>query len=1817
VKVLSCITRAVWLAFAGWPLSLDIKALELTDLPEGCFTIEAEQFDYGGGEAVDAVNTMPYTGTEYEGLSAVPEVDYHRNQADIEGDVYRLIEDPNVPMFDNRGGQLGIERPGFEVATNYRIGHIAGGEWYNYTRAIPPGSYKVYAALSHKGTIPGLLRARLGVVTAGAGTQDQKVTDLGEFNAPGSGGWGMNVLVPLLDANGYEAVFRPSPGQTTLRFSTLSGDFDWFTLAPALPTVTFARPFPGETVVRDVELSFVITDYQSAVAPATIKLFLDDQDITVGAQILSTAEGAVVHYTLPSPLDPFTQHSYILRFQDNAANPHEVVYTGVFSVSVFSALSFIVEAEDFNFAGGESLPEASHMPYMGGAYDGLGAVPEVDYHSNDHDPNYVYRKGESLGIDIVSETTFLNRGAWAVTVNYTIGSVNDGDWQNYTRIFPPATYEVYAALANKSAEPHAMRGKLQKVVSGADSTNQSLVDLGLFDAAGTGAWDLYAFAPLTDTDGHQVKVALAGGETLRWTGISGNLDCLVLVPAGGAIELADLMIGTSSGVLTGDNVYQTVPSGVQVATQTIAANAQAVFNVKVRNAGAAPHRLVVQAEESADPGWTVIYRASGADVSAQVRGADGHVTALLPPGGSEILVVQMTPGPALFASARKETRLKVFPGIRVTPLTDSVKAVAITASTTQPDLLVRRETDAIYRGDNIYNLSGAGQTAWQEVQANETSRFLLHLQNDGNGIDQFVFKGPNGTGGWEVRYYARRRALVFDGNKDYVDCGAGWSAGEQWTIEAWVKPQAVLAGRRSIAGAYGDCRDWGITFQDGQFGLVTGRPGDCTATILSGVAPRLNTWYHVAGTCDATNTQVFVNGELKASEKLVESYCGTESGFGIGGEVQESDKAANHFPGVVREVRVWNRALTAEEVRLAMNWRLKGDEPGLVGYWPLDECNGRVAHDRSGHEHDGTLENSPGWGTMFEPADLFEVTASVTSAGWTNTPLYPAVADEFVVEVVPDRTVTAGAVQELFVMATSTSDQGKSDAVRLVTALADTGATPAGGTYTTSADFEKGRCVGVEYDSVADQLQLAKKPVTLPYLWVPNSNEATVSKVDTRTGRELARYRTCPRTDANPSRTTVDQQGNCWLGNRQRGTVVKIGLLENGQCVDRNGNGRIDTSYDRDNDGNISPDELLPWGEDECVLCEILMVTDQEQTYTPGTDDVPYANDYWNPGPRGLAVDARGNVWVGTYGSERFYYLSGATGRILQINDLHAFNHTSYGAIMSGNGVLWSAGYNRLAIDQSQLLRFDPQTGEVTIINLGHATYGLGLDYLGHLFVAGWQNSKLSRIDVATGRVDWTHEGLYESRGVVVTEDNDVWVANSAPGTVARWSNDGQIKTQIVVGTTPTGVAVDAAGKVWVVNYGDEFIRRIDPATDSIDLSKRIVGALHYGYSDMTGIISRQITTRLGTWSVIHNAQMPNTPWDQGAISWHSDEPSGTSIKAQARTSNDQITWSVWQDLPNCTNGTRLTGLIPGRFIEVQLRLQSDAADMSPVLKDLTITPGTRFDLGLQAYFNDFEIPAGSEWSDTRTATSPIGQRTFLGPFANQAVTLSLDSLPSHTAITVAFDLFVLGRWDGNDLTPGCGPDLIEVRLADGLVLAHTTFNNGHPETAAAGQAFPDNYPEGNHPPHTGASEINRLGFTEPGHEVMDSVYHLQYTFPHTARAMKFVIEARTEAPADLSLPPLVSPSEATWGLDNFQVNVTRPLSKPASQLMPLGFSDEGFFQMRLAGVPQTCYVVEFSCDFESWIPVVTNLLQSDHLDLADPQSPVDVQRFYRARSVE
>ena len=186
-------------------------------------------------------------------------------------------------------------------------------------------------------------------------------------------------------------------------------------------------------------------------------------------------------------------------------------------------------------------------------------------------------------------------------------------------------------------------------------------------------------------------------------------------------------------------------------------------------------------------------------------------------------------------------------------------------------------------------------------------------------------------------------------------------------------------------------------------------------------------------------------------------------------------------------------------------------------------------------------------------------------------------------------------------------------------------------------------------------------------------------------------------------------------------------------------------------------------------------------------------------------------------------------------------------------------------------------------------------------------------------------------------------------------------------------------------------------------------------------------------------------------------------------------------------------------------------------------------------YHEDFEDAVGGEWPQhDRVTTSPSGQR-FLGEFGNQIATLRLADLPSHNQVTVAFDLYLLRSWDGNQvsipddpvlqalLVPTAadgliGPDRWQLR-ADGQALLDTTFANI--------PGFRQAYPGGDHPARTGATAVNSLGYVF-GDAVMDTIYRVERTFAHSGRSLAL----------DFQALGLQIPEDESWGIDNITVTV-------------------------------------------------------------------------------
>ena len=499
-------------------------------------------------------------------------------------------------------------------------------------------------------------------------------------------------------------------------------------------------------------------------------------------------------------------------------------------------------------------------------------------------------------------------------------------------------------------------------------------------------------------------------------------------------------------------------------------------------------------------------------------------------------------------------------------------------------------------------------------------------------------------------------------------------------------------------------------------------------------------------------------------------------------------------------------------------------------------------------------------------------------------------------------------------------------------------------TYTLDADFDEGAMVNVNHD-VADQLQLDSEQTPFDFIWIAASARGTVIKIDTNSGEILGEFRSTPSSQGggNPSRTTVDGDGSVWVANRNNvsngyGTVLHIGLEENGQCEDRSGNGQIETSTG---------------------LGDILAWTDNSGTRgvaTAADECIVHYTQVNSTGTRHVSIDANNDVWVGGSSNHNFDLLKGGrydmpgSGTILRSETSVGFG--GYGGLMDSSGVIWSA---------NPLLRWDPANplsglnGDPAGLSIGppidgrfwagqtYDSYGLCIDSGGNVWNTQVRGDVIKKYAPdGTYLASYSH-GNYYAQGCVVDDSDHVWVAHSLLGpqnTVGHLLNDGTLVGNVTVGSGPTGVAVDGSGKIWAGNINSNTATRIDPAAGSIggggvpvgqvDLTVDLgAGAGPYNYSDMTG--STLIAPpNSGTWTAVYDSGIVDPDWSK--VSWTADEPGDSAVTVKVSASADNATYGSEVTM---TNGGDPD--IVGQYVKVVVTFDRAATGETPILYDLTI----------------------------------------------------------------------------------------------------------------------------------------------------------------------------------------------------------------------------------------------------------------------------------------
>lgn len=305
------------------------------------------------------------------------------------------------------------------------------------------------------------------------------------------------------------------------------------------------------------------------------------------------------------------------------------------------------------------------------------------------------------------------------------------------------------------------------------------------------------------------------------------------------------------------------------------------------------------------------------------------------------------------------------------------------------------EVAALYQSGSIKikaatNTGLVGYWAFNEgagTKANDSS---------GNG-NHGIFPGGASNPSWV--YGKHGKALSFDGDNDYVTAPSSQKLrpSRNFTISAWVKFNNFSDYNEIIAHDENGGGDDGYILRTDQttgtvtFSALNGN-GFTSQSLTSSETLVAGNWYHVLGIYDDSyNLRVYINGiedfnSPKIASGDVTYSVTTNVNFGRrGGTAGPNTQMAD---GVIDEVLIYNRALTATEVQdLYGSGQATFQNPsnqGLVGYWNFEENAGTKAGDASGNGNTGAISGASWVNGKRGKALSFNGSSNIVNAGNTG-----------------------------------------------------------------------------------------------------------------------------------------------------------------------------------------------------------------------------------------------------------------------------------------------------------------------------------------------------------------------------------------------------------------------------------------------------------------------------------------------------------------------------------------------------------------------------------------------------------------------------------------------------------------------------------------------------------------------------------------------------------------------------------------------------------------------------------------------------------------
>jgi len=204
--------------------------------------------------------------------------------------------------------------------------------------------------------------------------------------------------------------------------------------------------------------------------------------------------------------------------------------------------------------------------------------------------------------------------------------------------------------------------------------------------------------------------------------------------------------------------------------------------------------------------------------------------------------------------------------------------------------------------------------------------------------------------------------------------------------------------------------------------------------------------------------------------------------------------------------------------------------------------------------------------------------------------------------------------------------------------------------------------------------------------------------------------------------------------------------------------------------------------------------------------------------PRGIALDASGNLWVANFGAGTVSKLS-SSGSTLGV---FTISGSPLGIAIDAGGNLWIANFG------SSVIELNSSGTVLGTFGVGSSPEGVGIDPSGNVWVVNRSGGSITELSSSGSSL-----GTFSTTGsnpisVAIDSSSNVWVTNDGSTFVSRFTPSGALVSTYSIGSGSDGITIDSSGNFWVSDLS------VSKVTELNSLGSKI-GAFSLG-SNPTGI---------------------------------------------------------------------------------------------------------------------------------------------------------------------------------------------------------------------------------------------------------------------------------------------------------------------------------------------------------------------------------------------